>query len=546
MVPAIVELALDYYRNPIAHSHVADISRPLPCGFSELLTEFGAALSSSHIEQTAKLLSVDVQELEQASQFFARHVLLDPAGDYYRHLGLSRDATPEAIRNHYLLLIRMFHPDRIRDANGAVLACSSRVNAAYAVLRDPAKRTRYDQGLPKAAWKESCTDLSTFFQSRPQVAFTPELERPKYSRYAFFRWRFAALFMGIALLGTWYLLTRPSPQPVLRLTGHDIVGESNPMPRYLTGAGEARTPAVPNSAERRATVATEVHGDGSIGQSEVNAPDLDRRTSTTAPRFSRDDTAKKSPAASTGEKLDPLNQSVVPWPITPPTISRPPISPRRSMQTEPTGPSLPEALELNKTAPHLEPVRKFALERGDETRERRIPTLPTPALPKTPALPAELPMAAPRIASPSSQEKTGPSKASAASSSTPSSTAMEAPRMAGTRLVSRLVRAYRQGNADAIAALFTKSARTSDGTGRALIRSQYARLFGDVTDQRLVMTRLSWQPVASMGLRGSGRFSVNTRDRASGRLRRSKGEIEIELVPVGRDYRISKMLYRLD
>ena len=96
MVPALVELALDYYRNPVAYSHIADVSRPLPRGFAEFLTEFGAALSASRIEQTAAALGTDTHELEDAARFFARHVLLDPAGDYYRYLGLFRDATAES------------------------------------------------------------------------------------------------------------------------------------------------------------------------------------------------------------------------------------------------------------------------------------------------------------------------------------------------------------------------------------------------------------------------------------------------------------------
>ena len=150
MVPALVELALDYYRNPVAYSHVADLSRPLPRGFPEFFKEFGAALSSSRIEQTAAQLSTDVHELEEAARFFVRHVLLDPAGDYYRYLGLFRDATRESIRSHYMLLIRMFHPDRVAEATDADLAYSSRLNAAYHVLHDPEERARYDQGLPKA------------------------------------------------------------------------------------------------------------------------------------------------------------------------------------------------------------------------------------------------------------------------------------------------------------------------------------------------------------------------------------------------------------
>ena len=97
-----------------------------------------------------------------------------------------------------------------------------------------------------------------------------------------------------------------------------------------------------------------------------------------------------------------------------------------------------------------------------------------------------------------------------------------------------------------LAALFTKSARTSDGNGRHLIRAQYDRLFGDTSEQRLVITTCGGEPTANALIKGSGRFSVSTKDRSSQAWRRSTGRIDIELVPAGADYRIATMLYQLD
>jgi hypothetical protein len=92
MAAPLVELALDYYRDPLAYRHLAEAERPLPQGFGALLAEFCTALSSARIAQTAAQLSADPGEMEEAARFFVRHVLLSPAGDFYRHLGLNRDA----------------------------------------------------------------------------------------------------------------------------------------------------------------------------------------------------------------------------------------------------------------------------------------------------------------------------------------------------------------------------------------------------------------------------------------------------------------------
>ncbi|QVL48745.1 MAG: hypothetical protein KFB96_24870 [Thiocapsa sp.] len=62
MAAPLVALALDYYRDPLAYRHLAEVERPLPRGFSALLAEFCSALSSARIAQTAAQLVVDPDE----------------------------------------------------------------------------------------------------------------------------------------------------------------------------------------------------------------------------------------------------------------------------------------------------------------------------------------------------------------------------------------------------------------------------------------------------------------------------------------------------
>ena len=70
--------------------------------------------------------------------------------DYYRILGVSRDADASAIKGAYRNLAKTLHPDRNphEPYTGELL---QRVNAAYQVLSDPEQRRRYDAQLALVA-----------------------------------------------------------------------------------------------------------------------------------------------------------------------------------------------------------------------------------------------------------------------------------------------------------------------------------------------------------------------------------------------------------
>ncbi len=64
--------------------------------------------------------------------------------DYYKILGVSKDASEKEIRNAYRKLARKYHPD-LNPNDEAAKAKFQQINEANEVLSDPEKRKKYDQ-----------------------------------------------------------------------------------------------------------------------------------------------------------------------------------------------------------------------------------------------------------------------------------------------------------------------------------------------------------------------------------------------------------------
>jgi curved DNA-binding protein CbpA len=81
--------------------------------------------------------------------------------DYYGCLGVPAAATEAEIRQAYRRLARRYHPD-LHPGQPALEARLAEVNAAYAVLSNPARRARYDADLAaerasRARWQSTPT-----------------------------------------------------------------------------------------------------------------------------------------------------------------------------------------------------------------------------------------------------------------------------------------------------------------------------------------------------------------------------------------------------
>jgi curved DNA-binding protein CbpA len=74
--------------------------------------------------------------------------------DYYKILQVDPSAEQEVIEAAYKRLVRMYHPDINKSPDATIRM--QEINAAYALLRSPAKRVQYDKERSfQSSWSDA-------------------------------------------------------------------------------------------------------------------------------------------------------------------------------------------------------------------------------------------------------------------------------------------------------------------------------------------------------------------------------------------------------
>lgn len=151
---SLLSLALSFYRDPLHFQDLLQGRSGLPAGVAAILLAAGAG------QDQPGPAGEPAEEVRKAAAFFIEQVLFAPNADYYRLLGLNpQEATDAKLREHYRLLMRLFHPDRRVSHDDWQAVYAGRVNQAYHVLRRPQSRREYDDwraatpNITQAPWR---------------------------------------------------------------------------------------------------------------------------------------------------------------------------------------------------------------------------------------------------------------------------------------------------------------------------------------------------------------------------------------------------------
>lgn len=143
----IVELALACYRRPLDYQDRLSLAAPLPEGMDRLL--WLANGSPEVLEAGIRQSSAKPQELRDAARFCIQQWCLVRGADPHRVLGVEPGAPPEQIKEHYRLLMRLFHPDRTAGRETWTDHYASRINEAWTALsRMPNRAIADSQSTP--------------------------------------------------------------------------------------------------------------------------------------------------------------------------------------------------------------------------------------------------------------------------------------------------------------------------------------------------------------------------------------------------------------
>jgi hypothetical protein len=128
----LIGLALSLLRNP-AHAASITPASELPQGMAFLLRVANG--DDEPLRLAIRETGASEEELKGAAINFFEQISFGPGDDPYRLLGLNPWAPTEEIKEHYRLLIRLFHPDRGIARHRAAEEYAARINQSYTAIR---------------------------------------------------------------------------------------------------------------------------------------------------------------------------------------------------------------------------------------------------------------------------------------------------------------------------------------------------------------------------------------------------------------------------
>jgi hypothetical protein len=452
----LIEQALALYRNPEYAAGIKPASE-LPQGMEFLLRVANG--DEAPLALAMRKTGAPEQELKQAAIRFIEQISFGPDDDPYRVLGLNPWALPEEAKEHYRLLIRLFHPDRGIPGHAASGEYAARINRSFSAIKNQSR-------VPAAAHKVGSGVSS---HAGAQNARRPTV----------------------------------SPAPL----------HFDPSPRVLPGLDALPVRLTPQRVWGAIAVAAVLF---------VCAVYLANRGTVLGTREDRiafsDITAVNAPASETaaavGSRLDRLLESVAP----PLAVQLPPapmaeIENRAALSEISVGQRGigQQASGPGQTASAVQPVRNASKSpQGLNTASHGVPSGSSAAPAINPAdvtshpdpmknESTSLPMADGRgddTARWEVRDTPAPEKAKVTGSLMPATVSMAHTEPTDDelhRVVGQFIGSYNRGDLEGFMALIDENIRTDEPGGKEGLREAYRRLFGNSVSREMLLKNLHWQ-----------------------------------------------------
>lgn len=499
---AIAALALAIRHAPARHSELLRGNAPLPPGVGILLRLAGGT-SLQELDPALASLGPE-NELRKAALFFIEEVMFRRDADHYRLLGLPPEATPEQIKEHHRLLMRMFHPDRDSHLDERREQFATRANLAYNTLRDAGARADYDASLKPQTTRPVQAPRRAPMPARRRMAqpesFWSVRVHPLLMRYLP-QWVLAGTaLVSLAIVGAVYLSNPPIELPRSAAAMADS-----------TQAGAKPLPAEAPGQDAGVEIVT---GDAT-GLNEV-VSQFEHRIA--AAKASMTETA----AAQDMEAAVPAARArLQPAPAVPVTAAR-------------EKPAVSEPVQTTRTRT-----------RAPAEAATPAPAAAPPAAQK--AVPAESRVSAQVAAAPQNIAQPAPEPAPRLAAVAPPAPApVEAPPPRAplpdpNTLLERFLQAYERGDMQSCLALLDEGVRVNAGS-KSELRQEYDALFRSTDLRHVKILSMSWSRDGEF-IRGEGRYRATFMRKGETVLRTQDGQVRVELVRRGGTALINELYY---
>lgn len=140
-----------------AKKHCEEALRLNPSSIPAIIFKASSLLEAELYEEAIRLLEKTREDVDGAARDSRITNKLNEAQkrlrqsktkDYYKALGVSRDANEREIKKAYRKLTKQYHPDKYRGdmTPEQIQTKMSQINEAYEVLSDPELKERFDNG----------------------------------------------------------------------------------------------------------------------------------------------------------------------------------------------------------------------------------------------------------------------------------------------------------------------------------------------------------------------------------------------------------------